>query len=236
MRLAGRTRTLGECARIGAGGGSTRPGWLHLGRRHGGDVPHVAAARPRGRAARRRGGADQGRSRPAQGHGGAAADRPRAARFPDAQHLRDPAFRPAWRCTWPASAARKCRRRCWRSRRRARTPRGNCARRSACCAATEDGDCSGLGQLDSLVARARAAGLAGDGDRDRRRAAPSARRGPGRLPDRAGSAHQREPSRRPGVRVGSPALRAGRPLGPGRRRRRGHHQHGRPGRPAPAWA
>ena len=33
----------------------------------------------------------------------------------------------------------------------------------------EDGDGSGLGQLDSLVARARAAGLARDGDRDRRR-------------------------------------------------------------------
>ena len=51
-----------------------------------------------------------------------------------------------------------------------------------------------------------------DGDRDRRRAGASARSGPGRLPDRAGGAHQRKPSRRPGLRVGSPALHAGRPL------------------------
>jgi len=36
----------------------------------------------------------------------------------------------------------------------------------------EDGDGSGLSQLDSLVARARAAGLDRDRDRDRRGAGP----------------------------------------------------------------
>ena len=60
----------------------------------------------------------------------------------------------------------------------------------------QDGVGSGLGQLDSLVARARAAGPPGDSDRDRRGAAAPARGGPGCLPDRAGSAHEREPSRR----------------------------------------
>ena len=72
------------------------------------------------------------------------------------------------------------------------------------------------GQPGGPRARRRASG---DGDRDRRRAGASARGGPGRLPDRAGSADQREPSRRPGPRVGSPALHARRPLDPGRRRR-----------------
>ena len=77
---------------------------------------------------------------------------------------------------------------------------------------------------------------AGDGDRDRRRAAAAARRGPGGLPDRAGGAHQRQPARRPGVRVGAPALRARRPDRPGRRRRR--RAHGTAARRAPgsAWS
>ena len=69
----------------------------------------------------------------------------------------------------------------------------------------EDCDGSGLGQLDSLVARARAAGLPVTVTVTGARAAAPARRGPGCLPDRAGSAHQREPSRRRGVRVGAPA-------------------------------
>ena len=63
----------------------------------------------------------------------------------------------------------------------------------------EDGDGSGLGQLDSLVARARAAGLPVTVTVTGARAAAAARGGPGGLPDRAGSAHQREPSRRPGL-------------------------------------
>ena len=99
----------------------------------------------------------------------------------------------------------------------------------------EDGDGSGLGQLDSLVARARAAGLPVTVTRDRRRAAASARSGPGRLPDRAGSADQRKPSRRPCLRVGSPALHAGNPLGPGRRRRPGHRDQPDGRRPR-GWA
>src|SRR5262249_24670108 len=68
-----------------------------------------------------------------------------------------------------------------------------------------------------------------DSDRDRRAAPASARGGPGCLPDRAGSAHQREPSRRPCLRVGAPALHARGPLDPGRRRRQGHrHRHRHP--------
>ena len=63
-----------------------------------------------------------------------------------------------------------------------------------------------------------------DRDRDRRGAAASARSRPGRLPDRAGGAHQREPSRRPRPRVGSPALHPAGPLHPGRRRRPGRQQ------------
>ena len=101
----------------------------------------------------------QGRGSPAQGGGRAAADRPRAARFPDPQHLRHLAFSRAWRCTWPASAARRCRPRCWRSRRRARTPPGSCATTLGVLRSDEDGDSSGLGHLDRLAARARAAGL-----------------------------------------------------------------------------
>ena len=196
----------------------------HLGRRHARDVPPVAAAPPRGRAARGRGRADQGRSRPQQGDGGAAADRPRAARFPDAQHLRD--LCSGRRGGAPGSQAR-------RGSvagaagdpgggrgRRAGTPHD--AQRAAQARGRRLQRSRPAGQPGGTRAHRRAPG---DGDRDRRPAGASARRGPGRLPDRAGSAHQREPSRRPGLRVGSPALPARRPIGPGRRRRRGHHQH-----------
>src|SRR6202012_595969 len=69
---------------------------------------------------------------------------------------------------------------------------------------TEDGDGSGLGQLENLVARAGAAA--------------AARGGPGRLPDRAGSADQRQPARRPGPHVGPPAVLPRGPDRPGRRR------------------
>ena len=51
----------------------------HLGRRHGGDLPDVAGARPRGGAAGPGGRADPRRGGPPPGRGGAAADRPRTA-------------------------------------------------------------------------------------------------------------------------------------------------------------
>src|SRR6201993_5078158 len=65
----------------------------------------------------------------------------------------------------------------------------------------EDGDGSGLSQLDSLVARAQAVGLPPDSKGEWPGAAASARGRPGCLPDRAGSTHQCEPSRRPCLHV-----------------------------------
>ena len=67
-------------------------------------------------------------------------------------------FRPAWRCTWPASAARSAARAAGDpgGERRRRPGTADHAQRAA---QREDGDCSGLAQLDGLVARARAAGL-----------------------------------------------------------------------------
>ncbi len=120
----------------------------------------------------------------------------------------------AWRCTWPASAARTC------------PPALLAIQEAGADAARElratlsvlaqperrPGDGSGprpAGQPGGPGPRGRAPG---DRDRDRGRAAAAARRRPGRLPDRAGSAHQRQPARRPGLRVGSPALHARTPL------------------------
>ena len=206
--------------------GVPRGRMAHLGGRHGRDVPHVAAARPRGRAARGRGGADQGGIRPAQGDGGTAAHRPRAPRFPDPQHLGDPgsgrrgaAPGPQARRGRPAGAAGDP-----GGGRGRRTGTARDARRAAQRAGRRQQRPQPAGQPRGTRTGGRAAR---NRARDRRETATPARSGPGRLPDRAGSADQRKPSRRPGLRLGSPGLHAGNPLGPGRQRRPGHRDQRR---------
>ena len=197
-------RRLGECVRIAVGRGFTRPdgssrpaswSWRLA---SGGCTCARWSSAPRRRSGR-------GRKSPAEGGRGAAADRPRAARFPHPQHLRH--LRSVRRGGAPGAQARRggvaraagdpggergrragtahdARRAAQRRRRRQQRPR-------------PPGPAGGAG------ARGRSPG---DGERDRRRADAAARGGPGRLPDRAGSAHQRQPPRRPGLRLGSPLL------------------------------
>ena len=76
----------------------------------------------------------------------------------------------------------------------------------------------GLGELDALIGRVRAAGLTVTLTVTRDRPAATAGRGPGRLPGRAGGAHQRAAARRAGRGVRRGAL--GRPAGAHRHRRR----------------
>ena len=91
----------------------------------------------------------------------------------------------------------------------------------------EDGDSSGLGQLDKLAARARAAGLpvTVTVSGAERALPPEVDQAAYRIVQEAltnVSRHAGWPAARPGERVGSPALRIRRPRDPGRRRRRRH--------------
>ena len=86
----------------------------------------------------------------------------------------------------------------------------------------QDGDGSGLSQLDSLVARARAAGLpvTVTVTGEQRPLPPEVDQAAYRIVQEALTNVSRHAGRRR-RRVGSPALHAGHPLGPGRRRRQG---------------
>ena len=91
----------------------------------------------------------------------------------------------------------------------------------------QDGVGSGLRQLDSLVARARTAGLpvTVTVTGEERRLPPEADQAAYRIVQEAltnVSRHAGWPAAVSGECVGSPALHAGKPLRPGRRRRRGH--------------
>ena len=130
----------------------------HLGGRHGRDVPHVAAARPRGRAARGRGGANQDE---------VARRRAMEERLRIARELHDSLTHSISVIQVQAGVAVHLAR-----KRGEEVPPALLAIQEAGADAVrelratlgvlrseEDGDGSGLGQLDRLVARARAAGL-----------------------------------------------------------------------------
>ena len=96
----------------------------------------------------------------------------------------------------------------------------------------EDGDGSGLSQLDSLVARARAAGLpvTVTVTGAERPLPPEVDQAAYRIVQEALTNVSRHAGH--GLRVGSPALHAGNPLDPGRRRRQGRrHRQLRPSGP-----
>ena len=150
---------------------------------------------------------------------GAPADRPRAARLAHPQHLGDQGAGRRRRRTWPASAARTPPRHCSRSRRRAATRCGSCARPWTCCAARRTpvaAGSTGSTSWSSGPGRRHADAR----DRQRRRAAAAGRRRPGRVPDRPGGAHQRRPARRRRDRVGARSIYAPRRADRARRRRR----------------